>query len=123
MIRRPPRCNRTDTLLPYTTLFRSRPAEAALADSMGLPSKGRPYARERLSRRRTDVPPVFANLGGLSAEEIAAAVRETLPLVDAVEISLFCPKAKAWADRKRVVLGKSVSVRVDIGGGRIMKEQ
>src|SRR3546814_18517009 len=24
MIRRPPRCTRTDTLLPYTTLFRSR---------------------------------------------------------------------------------------------------
>src|SRR3546814_4112948 len=27
MIRRPPRSTRTDTLLPYTTLFRSRPAE------------------------------------------------------------------------------------------------
>src|SRR3546814_1113119 len=29
MIRRPPRSTRTDTLLPYTTLFRSRPANAA----------------------------------------------------------------------------------------------
>src|SRR3546814_19229746 len=27
MIRRPPRSTRTDTLLPYTTLFRSLPAE------------------------------------------------------------------------------------------------
>src|SRR3546814_16485656 len=27
MIRRPPRSTRTDTLFPYTTLFRSRPAE------------------------------------------------------------------------------------------------
>src|SRR3546814_3282580 len=27
MIRRPPRCTRTDTLFPYTTLFRSRIAE------------------------------------------------------------------------------------------------
>src|SRR3546814_5865733 len=27
MIRRPPRSKRTDTLFPYTTLFRSRPAE------------------------------------------------------------------------------------------------
>src|SRR3546814_14932100 len=26
MIRRPPRCTRTDTLFPYTTLFRSEPA-------------------------------------------------------------------------------------------------
>src|SRR3546814_11909622 len=32
MIRRPPRSTRTDTLFPYTTLFRSRPlARAALS--------------------------------------------------------------------------------------------
>src|SRR3546814_16754749 len=29
MIRRPPRSTRTDTLFPYTTLFRSSPASAA----------------------------------------------------------------------------------------------
>src|SRR3546814_13096944 len=29
MMRRPPRSNRTDTLFPYTTLFRSAPAAAA----------------------------------------------------------------------------------------------
>src|SRR3546814_15221512 len=29
MIRRPPRSTRTDTLFPYTTLFRSRPAHVA----------------------------------------------------------------------------------------------
>src|SRR3546814_12300845 len=29
MIRRPPRSTRTDTLFPYTTLFRSRSAEAS----------------------------------------------------------------------------------------------
>src|SRR3546814_18013874 len=33
MIRRPPRSTRTDTLFPYTTLFRS-PAKAALLSSM-----------------------------------------------------------------------------------------
>src|SRR3546814_11687301 len=75
---------------------------------MGLPSKGRPYALERLRRRRTDGPPVFANLGGLSAEEIAAAVRETLPLVDAVEISLFCPNVKARADFDQLALPRDV---------------
>src|SRR3546814_1110588 len=31
MIRRPPRSTRTDTLFPYTTLFRSRIAQAAHA--------------------------------------------------------------------------------------------
>src|SRR3546814_16262795 len=33
MIRRPPRSTRTDTLLPYTTLFRSRPRYARTAPS------------------------------------------------------------------------------------------
>src|SRR3546814_19943485 len=32
MIRRPPRSTRTDTLFPYTTLFRSRPLASAHAD-------------------------------------------------------------------------------------------
>src|SRR3546814_11153050 len=32
MLRRPPRSTRIDTLFPYTTLFRSRPLEAWLAD-------------------------------------------------------------------------------------------
>src|SRR3546814_6640714 len=31
MIRRPPRSTRTDTLFPYTTLFRSSPAQCKLA--------------------------------------------------------------------------------------------
>src|SRR3546814_7559636 len=44
MIRRPPRSTRTDTLLPYTTLFRSpRPPPAP-------PGKCRRRSRSRLSR-------------------------------------------------------------------------
>src|SRR3546814_15613022 len=38
MIRRPPRSTRTDTLFPYTTLFRSRPAD-------------RPVRQQRRQRR------------------------------------------------------------------------
>src|SRR3546814_3744545 len=33
MIRRPPRSTRTDTLFPYTTLFRSMKAVTSMADS------------------------------------------------------------------------------------------
>src|SRR3546814_8831984 len=33
MIRRPPRSTRTDTLFPYTTLFRSTPANALILSS------------------------------------------------------------------------------------------
>src|SRR3546814_3902190 len=32
MIRRPPRSTRTDTLFPYTTLFRSKPAPESFAE-------------------------------------------------------------------------------------------
>src|SRR3546814_18911829 len=32
MVRRPPRSTRTDTLLPYTTLFRSRPVPCDAGD-------------------------------------------------------------------------------------------
>jgi dihydroorotate dehydrogenase (fumarate)/dihydroorotate dehydrogenase len=35
--------------------------------------------------------PVFANLGGFSADSIAAGIAEIFPFVDAVEISLMCP--------------------------------
>src|SRR3546814_2129543 len=50
MRRRPPRSTRTDTLFPYTTLFRSRPAGLdGLPDSGG----GRRSGRSRRLRRRT----------------------------------------------------------------------
>src|SRR3546814_21008478 len=46
MIRRPPRSTRTDTLFPYTTLFRSRATQAARAchavDARGWPGGLRP---------------------------------------------------------------------------------
>src|SRR3546814_20945858 len=44
MIRRPPRATRTDTLFPYTTLFRSSPRR-------GGPSEKRPEALDRRPRR------------------------------------------------------------------------
>src|SRR3546814_12444394 len=43
MIRRPPRSTRTDTLFPYTTLFRSADSPAVLAHGMtdGMDGRGR----------------------------------------------------------------------------------
>src|SRR3546814_19033304 len=54
MIRRPPRSTRTDTLFPYTTLFRSAGRAAAVAGSGG----GRldPCARRRGGGRRAPRP-------------------------------------------------------------------
>src|SRR3546814_11946968 len=39
MIRRPPRSTRTDTLFPYTTLFRSDGGELWLSDARGVPQR------------------------------------------------------------------------------------
>src|SRR3546814_13818569 len=57
MIRRPPRSTRTDTLFPYTTLFRSRPRTQSLklriwADSWAASSAYLRSARFRFSTTR-----------------------------------------------------------------------
>src|SRR3546814_1093731 len=58
MIRRPPRSTRTDTLFPYTTLFRSGPDRSARRCSAGSP---RPRGGRRRNRsvgtcRETHIP-------------------------------------------------------------------
>src|SRR3546814_7707887 len=47
MIRRPPRSTRTDTLVPFTTLFRS-PAALAVSGAASCPPKRRPRSLEML---------------------------------------------------------------------------
>src|SRR3546814_11225337 len=62
MIRRPPRSTRTDTLFPYTTLFRSQahqPAGAQILASMGL-NLDEQKAVERF--RKTVVDPSMTSL-------------------------------------------------------------
>ena len=67
------------------------PDTQSLADAMGVPSAGRGYCVERLRQfRRTDTP-LFANIGGFSAAEIAVSFFAVEPYVDAIEISLMCP--------------------------------
>src|SRR3546814_4121162 len=55
MIRRPPRSTRTDTLFPYTTLFRSQPVRAPARAARRLPRSRRqarnPAAARRQARR------------------------------------------------------------------------
>src|SRR3546814_2000894 len=56
MLRRPPRSTRTDTLFPYTTLFRS--PQGAAADPRGQDREGRADAGQcRRLFGRTEIPP------------------------------------------------------------------
>src|SRR3546814_13007195 len=105
MIRRPPRSTRTETLFPYTTLFRSGDS---FSTNLGIDTvlSGSLMALNRL---------------------YAASV----PLDDSYVSPLFGDFAQGFPrsfiqsgtrDRKSVVSGKSVSVRVDLGGRRIIKK-
>src|SRR3546814_18650815 len=127
MIRRPPRSTRTDTLFPYTTLFRSRVARLiadvlrrfdddtttrhALADEIiGVAFE--------LQMQTTRVPDTETLACG--AAHIARA-----RLVGHSEVA---PTPRNLAGqpctpRKSVVWGKSVSVRVDHGGRRLIRKK
>jgi dihydroorotate dehydrogenase len=85
----------------------------SLADSMGLPSRGLTYAVERL--RDLDRPrvPVFANIGGFSADEITDSLFAVEPYVAGVEISLMCPNVPRAAETfDEVALLRQIAERI-----------
>src|SRR3546814_15213079 len=124
MTRRPPRSTRTDTLFPYTTLFRSKESEVGNLFRRVL-SDISPKIRGKPGRVRFGF--------GLRIHRITADVG-SLAIIRGLGGFLIAPcrhqqggkrKSEAFypADRKSVVEGKSVSVRVDYGGGRILKKK
>src|SRR3546814_14724496 len=133
MIRRPPRSTRTDTLFPYTTLFRSRPDPARRCrGAAGLPGQcgndhllRYPDRRWRRGRART-----VAAAGSLSACPAPDALPPLARLEprkphDPAETSPNNPvphllrgpgpPCAARPDRKGVMLGNVVAVRVKPG--------
>src|SRR3546814_13533025 len=108
MIRRSPRSTRTDTLFPYTTLFRSDRRRAASLFRRRL----YPCAGRRDHARR---PCVLHQSRGEGAAEDRPC--------PAAALHGSRRAARTARDRKRVVEGKSVSVRVDLGGRRIIKKK
>src|SRR3546814_16500565 len=63
MIRRPPRSTRTDTLLPYTTLFRSRAEAEDLADSVVVEYDELPAVTNVLKALEPDAPLIHEDWG------------------------------------------------------------
>src|SRR3546814_20366713 len=123
MIRRPPRSTRTDTLFPYTTLFRSdvtdrtatrEELEAAIeAEDDGHvhgPGCGHDHHDHGHEHAKPAKKPA-AKAKAKAADEATADDKSDGP----VEAK---PAAKKPADRTRVVAGKRGTVRVDPGGHR-----
>src|SRR3546814_9826958 len=74
MIRRPPRSTRTDTLFPYTTLFRSRGTRRCRGHPAAPGRAGRhPAAQVRAAARRQPRP--VALLPGTRRAAVAACAR------------------------------------------------
>src|SRR3546814_4016884 len=100
MIRRPPRSTRTDTLLPYTTLFRSgaraatplatRFAGAAVATGVGAGGAGavRPTVARPTSTTRDDLNILASN--PFRSEEHTSELQSLMR----ISYSVFCLKKK-----------------------------
>src|SRR3546814_11539211 len=110
MVRIPPISTRTDSLFPYTTLFRSR-----FLRENGFLDRVSPTVLDW--RIRPDGLIIGCMRHALSPRCVSAARR-----VDGGTCFVLSGRGVfVWLeDRKSVVEGKSVSVRVDLGGRRII---
>src|SRR3546814_15774067 len=115
MIRRPPRSTRTDTLFPYTTLFRSRRGRRrGRAGDCRCRDRAKPRGEREPDHRRAQRKRYPARSGASGRDE-----RRTC----ATRVNKQSGASHSKGDRKSVVQGKSVSVRVDLGGRRIIKKK
>src|SRR3546814_12464654 len=116
MILRSPRSTRTDTRFPYTTLFRSE--SCRLTCSLPCPL---PPGRSCLYSR-ADFP-LGAPIRHVRDQESRARLFGRPRHLRHPEVAADDLRLRGGEDRKSVVYGKSVSVRVDLGGRRIIKKK
>src|SRR3546814_14516622 len=120
MIRRPPRATRTDTLFPYTTLFRSQAVVLGILLQLLIGPVGLGLIHADADRA-TALP---IGLIAMATTPIGMAVLGvTRPDVARLLITAVAVGAFVAVDRKRVVEGKGVSVRLDLGGRRTIKKK
>src|SRR3546814_14140065 len=124
MIRRPPRSTRTDTLFPYTTLFRSHRTPSSLLRARTsptfYPSFGSPNTHQlnRSSSLSTWLLKICLLLG--RAARSSSLTTRTVRSGRSQRLEIGHPNS---TDRKSVVEGQSGSVRVDLGGRRSIKKK
>src|SRR3546814_1756169 len=113
MIRRPPRSTRTDTLFPYTPLFRSlpdRPAEhLAFAGIAGGPGQGRPPQADRLGGNQDafGVEPVQDVAEALRSEEHTSELQSLMRISYAV----FCLKKNTNTTKPQTAESRTSNAR------------
>src|SRR3546814_17969269 len=102
MIRRPPRSTRTDTLFPYTTLFRSRREIALRNPAHSDKGAGNPATRVRAAQpvddRRGRMQVAKDIVAAITGEDGIEAVRLNLRAISALDLLHELP-----ADRTRQV--------------------
>src|SRR3546814_17390399 len=118
---RPPRYTRTETLLPYQTLFRSGIRACEAAGPGKLPRQagsgrfiGRSYSMAKLIFRMNQSLDGYVN--HLEMPSGPTNFRHWIEQVREVT-------GRVYGDRKSVASGKSGEARVDIGGGMIFKKK
>src|SRR3546814_13211255 len=124
MIRRPPRSTRTDTLFPYTTLFRSHLAEArpprALAGAHLPAATG--LVQQRFAKAAREIAVECGNRGideqpGLQLQKLEIVINLPckLMITRAFEELVYLRdrqrRRRSLGDRKGGVVGQRVSVR------------
>src|SRR3546814_10900383 len=88
MIRRPPRSTRTDTLFPYTTLFRSHPSQGAGQHQFHC------QPRTRSSRRAASLVEDEARDADAAGDERAEEHTSELQSLKRKSYAVFCLKKK-----------------------------
>src|SRR3546814_8116360 len=97
MLRRPPRATRTDTLFPYTTLFRSQLADERLAGQLA--DQG-----AALQRRSSRVPgSIRSPAGPLASKKKIGRHTSELQSLMRISYAVFCLKKKTISLRHNIM--------------------
>src|SRR3546814_10109444 len=105
MIRRPPRSTRTDTLFPYTTLFRSNPSRT---HSIGFYHPQEEVSIRRLRQRCRDAVEVFGERGADRSEEHTSELQSLMRTSYAV----FCLKKKTNKKHKIIIVNVTMTTYI-----------
>src|SRR3546814_14315697 len=103
MIRRPPRSTRTDTLFPYTTLFRSIERAATKEEREALAASGEVAGLNRRGPSSQYVQEQIGQLEGFAALSPENSLRSVLSNLDPFVATLDIAEIANLSDRKSVV--------------------